>query len=468
MTTMLNETDNSSFGQIFIAWEQDKTKILADLVKTKLEDRKFSPVLGGEEANPQKMNFYLGAQVLAQLNSASRAIILTSTFRPNLMFEFGYLVSRLKPSNLHVFLIDNERSKLPADLNGIWCETIPRSLNEKDDMKEDTLLADTIIELFIKQIKEYPDESVVALCNWARWKTWLEDMTQGKRATDPKNLGLAILHSIQPALYYDDLEFLRHLLKQMNCTTPGELEKAMSIVFLACDYHDITEDAFSEPKPERFVNLVRSLEATLETIRINDFNKLNLNNLLWIWTELIGNDFLGLCYRRMAQTGNKKRYREDSLKKACRSFKKAKVFLDKLDKMEGELNRTWFLLWKSYVYYNLGRVATELRSYEYGKKILIEARRARTDLITKPQTRNLPTTIRSQLEFELAVTNLYIIKHGYEERYPQLEYIISNLEEKKPPRRPLIMWKRALVQANELADNKNLKTRTEKLRHYCE
>ena len=111
---------------IFIAW--GKNKKLADKVAEKLKERGYNPIVGGDEKNPKKMDYFLGPQILNQIKKASKAIILVQHLRPNLMFEFGVLFERLDPDSLFIFLIRIKRSKFftkASDLAGVNCLEVP-------------------------------------------------------------------------------------------------------------------------------------------------------------------------------------------------------------------------------------------------------------------------------------------------------------------------------------------------------
>jgi hypothetical protein len=69
-----------------------------------------------------------------------------------------------------------------------------------------------------------------------------------------------------------------------------------------------------------------------------------------------------------------------------------------------------FLLWKGYIYRNLGRVYSEMGKKELAKSILTEAENARVASLNYLNAKNLSNPIPLQLQLEVAVVQLDIKK----------------------------------------------------------
>jgi predicted nucleotide-binding protein len=97
--------------------------------------------------------------VLERLSHVQQAIILACkqeeklecTFRPNLMFEWGYLIRRLEPAYLHVFLVGITGKSLPSDVSGFAALEI----NNYDLKDEKDKIAEEIIKNFCNNHKEF-------------------------------------------------------------------------------------------------------------------------------------------------------------------------------------------------------------------------------------------------------------------------------------------------------------------------
>jgi hypothetical protein len=90
----------------FIAWGGNRN--LALKLSENLTKLGFKNVVGGFADKRQDADEHIANRVITQMRRCSRAIILaqgekqqdgTFAFRPNLMFEWGYLLARLSPSS---------------------------------------------------------------------------------------------------------------------------------------------------------------------------------------------------------------------------------------------------------------------------------------------------------------------------------------------------------------------------------
>ena len=451
-------------GTVFIAWGGDAN--LAQAVATVLEKHGYSTQVGGNEKDPLQKDFYLGPQVLKQLNRASRAIILaqyppekddkekddksveatTLTFRPNLMFEWGYLFSRLLPAYLHVFLIGIQRKGLPSDLVGIWSKEINLSSIQE--------MAEIIAKCFCEEAEQVPvDPPIKAIVDWDNWKNRLKKQTTGEEAPDDIRLAAAIMHSIQPAFYYNELSFLHSLIAGIETTAKSspELQKSKEIAGAAYTYYNLTKDPSDKPdRGELFI-----LKASID----GSSNNIDSNSTLYAWIEVIRNDFLGLCYRRMAESVVDVQYRKEYLECAVKSFSKA---LELLNNMGEEIMDSYWRLWQGYVYRNLGRVYSELNMKCKGQYALCNAHSSWNHVYADFQAREAPDLL-VHIASEFVLIELDLLKYGYKTSIRTLEDAVSTLERKKPPIQSLAVWIRAIAQARELAEDLERKDIVKKL-----
>ncbi|WP_169728343.1 TIR domain-containing protein [Geminicoccus roseus] len=121
--------------KVFIAWGQniDLALKLSDYL-TKL---KIDNTIGGYADVREEADDHIGNRVINQMRRCSRAIILAQgkrgpdgsiTFRPNLMFEWGYLLARLPKGSIMIALIETPREAVASDLQGIFSQLVPKEL----------------------------------------------------------------------------------------------------------------------------------------------------------------------------------------------------------------------------------------------------------------------------------------------------------------------------------------------------
>src|ERR1700744_3684419 len=111
---------------VFVAWGGNAP--MARRVGEILKDNGFFPEVGGMQKGVSPQSHTINANVIEQMERASIAIILVQQiykgakpakeFRPNLMFEWGYLTRRLRNDCIHIYLIGVKRKDLPTDLVG--------------------------------------------------------------------------------------------------------------------------------------------------------------------------------------------------------------------------------------------------------------------------------------------------------------------------------------------------------------
>jgi len=236
--------------QIFIAWGRNKN--LAIKVAEKLKEKGYNPIVGGDEKNPKEKDYYLGKEVLNQIKKASKAIILAQQLRPNLMFEFGILFERLNPASIFIFLIGIKRSKFfteASDLAGIRCFEVP---SDKKNIEE---RANFIVEKFVENLVPTIVDPESLFSKWDDWKNKFNSIKKGEVKESQVVLNQVILHSLQPAYYFGEINFLKDFVSKL------ELDSSLkTIIQSACEYYMLTELPDSRPELGELLPLKESLD----------------------------------------------------------------------------------------------------------------------------------------------------------------------------------------------------------------
>jgi hypothetical protein len=203
--------------KVFIVWGGNKP--LADKVAKRLSDKGTITQVGGDVSG-ENDTYYLGPNVIRQMDECSRAIILAQPemdaggrykFRENLMFEWGYLLNRLPPGAIAVYIVGADRSSLPADLQGAYASVVPAahiSISAQSAW---------ISSHYRKTVPPLDGFSVFdMLLNWDHWKSFIDRQIDGSAAPRPKLFRRVLANMFLPALYADDLDYCRSVLSRID------------------------------------------------------------------------------------------------------------------------------------------------------------------------------------------------------------------------------------------------------------
>ncbi len=192
---------------VFIAW--GRNEVLAKAVASSLAASGYSPIVGGNKPGASANTFFISTNILSQMDSASAAIILVQKnnsskrtskleFRPNLMFEWGYLQRRLRADAIHVFLIDVDKDKLPTDLLNAY--TTEASIAATGWPEEEAIrtLGDSIASTFSRNIAQVDFDGLEIIKGYDAYRGFLWEMMEGRKAFNPREAGYYILHMINP------------------------------------------------------------------------------------------------------------------------------------------------------------------------------------------------------------------------------------------------------------------------------
>ena len=286
---------SGSKGKVFIVWGGNRD--LAEAVKKELRSKEWDAQIGGGDNDTKPSNFHLPTEILNQLKSASRAILLIQgtgsskkavSFRPNLMFEWGFLASRLESDYLHEFVIDIDNRQLPSDLLGRW--VVPLHSGAVDAM------ARQIAAEFLKGVRQTPINPLEVFKSSQKWWYWIRGVLDKKEPPDNLRLAEVLLHGIQPAFYLGQLTFLSHLISKLRPPyihdISDELIDAKTIAAQACRFYTLI-CALPQINEKDMDDVNQALAADL---RCN-----SESGILFYWLSAIRDNFLGLSHFELAK-----------------------------------------------------------------------------------------------------------------------------------------------------------------------
>ena len=341
-------------ANVFIVWGGNKE--LADRVSEKIQDHnEFNVQVGGEEPNA----LFIGTTVLQQIQMSSIAIILVQNsdktgngymFRPNLMFEWGYIIANFKPKNVHVFLMDMEEKNLPSDLRGSWAKTINTENKALDEIAQ---------EIAEKFRHDYHEQNINKLYAFEKWnesiKSEIREHTSKHIFTD-REMAAIIIYAFQASYYYHEIKNLRDWILHMRTDTRDSvLKQTISIVISALDYYILKEQQVNSSTGSEFYSLVRRLNKSFDISK----EDLEINK----WLHIISNNFMGLCYNRMSDLDvYNEQQKQEFLNKAKEYFERVLSYLDE-NQLAEEIktdNSVYSTIWRGYVYRNIAVVYAKL------------------------------------------------------------------------------------------------------------
>ena len=194
---------------VFIAWSGNED--LANEVKEQLQNKGYRAEVGG---HGPRGNF-IGTQVIDQMNSCTHAIILATKraeedpckFSDNLMFEWGYLLSKFPEGRVKPYLIDTSFQELPSDLGGSWAETIVTEGKSID------LVASEIVKLF--RFERASLDKLEIMSKWQDVKGYISDFA-ARRSRSDSEMAQYVLFSVISSFYNDEVNVLDHLIENIH------------------------------------------------------------------------------------------------------------------------------------------------------------------------------------------------------------------------------------------------------------
>lgn len=412
---------------VFVIMPFDGFKDVYDQIKISVEEIKYSC----ERSDKKYTTLSIWCdRICKNIRKAKYLIVDTTGRNPNVFYELGF-AHALK--NSRAILITQNIKEAPfdiADMNHIIYST--------DDfcrLKKDIQIA---IKSTDETIQGKPVKPSSAFKDWEIWRK-----KQIEEAECEESLGRAILHSIQPAFYYNEIDSLYDSIKviQEKEISLKELKEALAVTKYACEYYQKTEYLSKKPSIGKLTTLKNGLSE--QAICHTDSTLSN-------WIEVIRNDFLGLCLRDMAELEQDADEKRKDFERAKKSFEEALKSLDQIGK-NNEEEQEILNLWRGYVYRNLGRVYDILNNKDRAKETLKKAFDSRNNVI-KHMSLGMPDIINSQLELETSLAELDILECDPKDKENEIKIkrICEKLKERKPTIRPIVVWSIAIDQAIEL------------------
>ena len=350
-------SDIAGMGQhmenVFIAWSGNYE--LATCVAAQLEKRGFHAIVGG--GAPHDM--YIGVQVQTQMNACAYAVILAqkkpdiadhAEFSDNVMFEWGYMISRLPSKNVFVFLIDTGERELPSDLIGSWIIPVERGEADNEELSLD------IANQFEIEIQSL--DKLEILSRWKEMKSAIKRHEARRRYSDYEMAQFS-LFSLKSAYYHDEMPSFYQALSNMSTATGTlgaviELTQAIASIFI------------------NTANLARPLEIEdyfeLTTALSQPFEDRVEENDLRQWAQILRYDAISLCNIMVASGESEDErafYYEESLTWGRKTLEAIEANI-----AENPENEFFADLMKSYQYRNQAKAYHELGKVDEAKECL--------------------------------------------------------------------------------------------------
>ena len=228
------ETDGA-MENVFIAWSGNYE--LACEVAKLLEQRGDNVVVGG--GYPRGM--FIGSQVINQMDSCTHAIILaqkksdtdsSSKFSDNLMFEWGYLVSKLPEGRVSTYLIDTQLNDLPSDLGGTWAESVVSAGRPSSEAAED------IVRLF--NVERPRLDKIEVIAGWQDVKGLLDEYI-ARHSRSHSEVAQYVLFSVLSSFYNNEVDVLDRKIASIKTRSESlsaviSMVRAMLRVYISTSY----------------------------------------------------------------------------------------------------------------------------------------------------------------------------------------------------------------------------------------
>ncbi|SEI13490.1 TIR domain-containing protein [Tardiphaga sp. OK245] len=392
---------------VFIAW--GKNEGLAQAVAKRLQDFGYSPVVGGVQRGKSPSSFFINANVLTQMNGASAAIILaqkifdskgqpTNEFRPNLMFEWGYLQHRLRADAIHVFLINIEREELPGDLLNAYTQKVTLRNPANASPAAVTALANQIAAIFQKNIIEIDFDGLEIIKNYDVYRSALWEMSEGNQAFNPREAGYYVLHLLQPAFYRNDLKFIRDFMSFYDQKVSGPLSNLTILVGEILNYYDLT-DNLTKLKIDRNIKKTseyRQLNNIVDSLTSIRGSKDRIFNIFDVLLE----DFIGLTNLRLFLLGKNQNHLDDAITAFQAALVECSQFKSAFQANTGFIRH----LWEAYIERNLARAYFLKGKKREALQLQKSSNKKRIQIRSRLKTNGV-SYLANQIELEIGLSN---------------------------------------------------------------
>lgn len=153
-------------SKVFIAWSGNLE--LAKKLRGKIGEMPGYQALVGGNLHELNSNF-VGGTIIEQMKQCDQAILLiqknkqTNALSANTMFEWGYLLAKLKADRVHNYFIDLQPNDaaVPSDLHGLWSHTVTT------EGKTEEQIADELCGQFFASQRELRSNKMSLIMNRA-------------------------------------------------------------------------------------------------------------------------------------------------------------------------------------------------------------------------------------------------------------------------------------------------------------
>ena len=271
---------------VFIAWSGNYD--LACEVGEQLGNKGYRAVVGG---GWPRGNF-IGRQVIEQMNSCTHAIILASKkteggsckFSDNLMFEWGYLISKFPEGRVTSYLLDAELEELPTDLAGSWANSIVTTGRALDE------IAAEIVRLF--RIERTSLDKLEVMSNWQDVKGYISSFAQRHSRSDSE-MAQYVLYSVLASFYNNEVDVLDQLIGRIH-TASRTLSSIISMVRVMLRAYISTSYMANPLELREYYEIVTMLEQEYEDDVEDD--EVDLKQ----WVRIIRLEHMQFCNYLMA------------------------------------------------------------------------------------------------------------------------------------------------------------------------
>lgn len=340
----------------FIAWGANEE--LAVRLSSYLDSKKIDNIVGGHSARFGEDSDHLPQRVISQMKQAARAIILAQgvkqpdgsyAFRPNLMFEWGYLLSRLPTGSIMVVYIDTPREAGPSDLQGALSEVLPSNLKKSRK-------AEWIANQFLKRPPNIRFSAFDVCYDWSKHKIFLKNQIDQESAPSPSKFEKTLLTSFIPAVYNNDIGFLRQVIDKVRESGENANNTYLILANGICSYVEYVTSNYNNYRKTKFSELKKSFS--------------NCANSHDTYVAAIARNYMGKCLLKQCQLESDASKRIDLLKYAELNFRYSLVEFERSPLDSRSLN-----IWLSFVYRNLAIATFEIEgrsmnSLEYSELAL--------------------------------------------------------------------------------------------------
>ena len=339
---------------VFIAWGRNRE--LAEAVSAELKKHGISSIVGGEPG--RRADDFIGKRVIEQMDRCSRAIILAKgndddVFRSNLMFEWGYLLARLRSGSILAILIESSGSGA-SDLHGFFAESLP------DTIKGTAARAKWIVNKFRRTRQSDPFQPFDTLVHWARTKSFLENQIDGHAAPTPEVFSKSLVTGLISATYCHEIpemeRYLLHLGESGNLHSPYYI-LASSIV----GYTKNTE------------NLHRRSGPAARSRRLEEYRRLYRQFEPCItsgdpYVRAVALNYRGKCSEKKARLTAGARQKKELFEEAVKDFLAAEKSFNDM-----KLDENSHVMWLGYVQRNLARTYESLGQIDLATSFAVSA-----------------------------------------------------------------------------------------------